>query len=222
MCVSMSFETNELQSLVEQSFLNSLDRTHIPEYNPIRERRLWYPRNQGTKRDKANAEVERMGAAAVAKGMSKDSVDSFYQRKGSADWYAFEARNGFDKPLPPSGLRTESANMCVEATIGIRLTRLQEEPQWGERSFDASRSPQPDLNQGPSAYHCECMYANRKHDSISMCARESRDTVLLHHQEESACAIGSPIPFVCGPTVVKAFMTIAPTNVDDFGSGPAL
>jgi hypothetical protein len=51
-----------------------------------------------------------MEAAAVSKGLPKESVNSFYQRKGTQDWEEFERRNGFDKDKPPSGERIEGEN----------------------------------------------------------------------------------------------------------------
>ena len=52
-----------------------------------------------------------MEAAAIRKGLPKESVNSFYQRVGSQDWIEFEKRNGFDKEIPPSGLRVEQENV---------------------------------------------------------------------------------------------------------------
>ena len=46
-----------------------------------------------------------MEAAAIAKGLPKESVDSFYQKKGTQEWIDFERRNGFDLALNPAGPR---------------------------------------------------------------------------------------------------------------------
>jgi hypothetical protein len=40
-----------------------------------------------------------MEAAAVAKGLPKESVDSIYQKKGTPAWDAYELRNGFKEPV---------------------------------------------------------------------------------------------------------------------------
>ena len=46
----------------------------------------------------------------MAKGLPKESVNSFYQRKGTQDWKDFEHRNGFDLEICPAGLRVDGEN----------------------------------------------------------------------------------------------------------------
>ncbi|KAM0554961.1 hypothetical protein ACHAPJ_006699 [Fusarium lateritium] len=65
-------------SLLEQVILRNLGRDSVPEYTPTRERQSWYPRNAGFKRAKAEAELERMIAAAKAKGLDSSAIDSIY------------------------------------------------------------------------------------------------------------------------------------------------
>lgn len=79
--------------------LRGLGRESVPEFKPTRERKFWYPRNAGFKRAYAEAELERMIAAAKAKGLDENSVDSVYLRKGTKEWEEFEKRNGFDKEV---------------------------------------------------------------------------------------------------------------------------
>ena len=57
------------------------------------------PRNAGFKRKKAEAELERMIAAAKAKGLDESAVDSIYLRQGTKEFEEFEKRNGFDKEV---------------------------------------------------------------------------------------------------------------------------
>ena len=94
--VSLALGTGSLtsQSVVEQAILRSLGRTSIPDFKPLRPRQKWYPRNQGGNRARAPDELARMEAAAIAKGLTKESVDSLYQKKGTQEWIDFERRNG--------------------------------------------------------------------------------------------------------------------------------
>jgi hypothetical protein len=97
---------------LEQVILNNLGRESIPEYKPTRERKSWFPRNAGFKRAKAQEELERMIAAAKARGLEESSVDSIYLRKGTKEFDEFERRNGFDKePNPVNGLLMEQHPM---------------------------------------------------------------------------------------------------------------
>lgn len=97
---------------MEQVILNNLGRESIPEYKPTRERKSWFPRNAGFKRAKAQEELERMIAAAKARGLDESSVDSIYLRKGTKEFDEFERRNGFDKePNPVNGLLMEQHPM---------------------------------------------------------------------------------------------------------------
>lgn len=97
-----------MQSLLEQVILRNLGRESVPEFKPTRERMCWYPRNAGFKRAKAEAELERMVAAAKAQGFDEASVDSLYQRRGTREFADFERRNGFDKEInAESGLLME-------------------------------------------------------------------------------------------------------------------
>lgn len=65
----------------------------------MRERKFWYPRNAGFKRAKAEGELTRMIAAAKAKGLDENAVDSIYQRRGTKEFEDFERRNGFKLPI---------------------------------------------------------------------------------------------------------------------------
>lgn len=87
------------KSLLEQVILRGLGRDSVPEFKPTRERKFWYPRNAGFKRAKAEGELERMIAAAKAKGLDESTVDSIYQRRGTKEFEEFERRNGFDKQV---------------------------------------------------------------------------------------------------------------------------
>ena len=88
-----------LSTLLEQVILRGLGRDSLPEWKPTRERRSYYPRNAGFKRAYAEIELERMIAAAKAKGLDEDAVDSIYLRRGTKEFEEFERRNGFDKQV---------------------------------------------------------------------------------------------------------------------------
>jgi hypothetical protein len=79
--------------------LQSVDSYPVPEFKPTRERKFWYPRNAGFKRDKAEAELQRMIAAAKAQGLDESTVDSIYVQRGTKEFEEFERRNGFDKEV---------------------------------------------------------------------------------------------------------------------------
>jgi hypothetical protein len=101
-----------IKSLLEQVILRNLGRESVPEYKPVRERKFWYPRNAGFKRAKAQDELKRMLAAAKAKGLSEDAVDSIYLRQGTKEFEEFEKHNGFDKEInEESGLLMEQHTM---------------------------------------------------------------------------------------------------------------
>ena len=76
-----------------------MGRESVPEFKPTRERKFWYPRNAGFKRAKAEVELQRMIAAAKAKGLDESSVDSIYLKRGTKEFEEFEKRNGFDKEV---------------------------------------------------------------------------------------------------------------------------
>jgi len=95
-------------TLLEQVILNGLGRKSLPEWKPTRERQYWYPRNAGFKRAYAKVELERLEAAAKAKGLDVGTVDSLYQRRGTKEFEDFERRNGFMLPInPDKGLLME-------------------------------------------------------------------------------------------------------------------
>lgn len=104
----MNLQLTSRQSLLEQVILRNLGRDSVPEYKPTRERRFWYPRNAGFKRAKAEAELERMIAAARSRGVDESAVDSIYLRRGTREWEEFEKRNGFDKAV------NEEAGLLME------------------------------------------------------------------------------------------------------------
>lgn len=91
------------QTLCEQVILRALDRTSIPEYKPTRPRLAHYPRTAYFKRARITEELQRMIAAAEAKGFSKDDVDSVYLN-GEAAILEHEKRNGYDKEYGPHGV----------------------------------------------------------------------------------------------------------------------
>lgn len=92
--------------------LRNLGRDSVPDFKPTRERRFWYPRNAGFKRAKADAELQRMVAAAKSKGLDERSVDSIYLRRGSKEFEEFEKRNGFDREINgESGLLMEQHSL---------------------------------------------------------------------------------------------------------------
>ena len=92
-----------LQSLCEQVILRALNRPCIPDYTPLRPRIHYYPRTAGFKRAKIQAELERLVAAAKAKGLDENHVDSVYL-KGEEAMREHERRNGYDLPVGPNGL----------------------------------------------------------------------------------------------------------------------
>ncbi|BCS22555.1 uncharacterized protein APUU_30780A [Aspergillus puulaauensis] len=99
-------------SLLEQVILRNLGRDSVPDFKPTRERKFWYPRNAGFKRAKADAELQRMVAAAKSKGLDERSVDSIYLRRGSKEFEEFEKRNGFDREINgESGLLMEQHSL---------------------------------------------------------------------------------------------------------------
>ena len=110
-------------SLVEQKILKSLGRTSVPDFKPLRPRKLYYPYRQDAKRPKAAEEVSRMEAAAVAKGLPKESVGSYYQKQGTPEFAEFERRNGFDLTLRP-----EEDGTPREAGPKSELNRPEELP----------------------------------------------------------------------------------------------
>lgn len=88
--------------------LRNLGCESVPGFEPTRERKFWYPRNAGFKRARAEGELQRMIAAAKAKGMDESSVDSIYLRRGTKEFEEFERHNGFDKVVNgESGLLME-------------------------------------------------------------------------------------------------------------------
>jgi hypothetical protein len=107
-----------LQSLLEQVILRNLGRESLPEWQPTRERMSWYPRNAGFKRAKAEGELQRMIAAAKAKGLDESSVDSVYLRRGTKEFEEFERRNGFDKPV------NEASGLLMVQHLGPDASRL--------------------------------------------------------------------------------------------------
>ncbi|EXJ95660.1 hypothetical protein A1O1_00782 [Capronia coronata CBS 617.96] len=100
-------------SLLEQVILRNLGRDAVPEFQPTRERKSWYPRNAGFKRAKAQDELKRMIAAAKSKGLDESTVDSIYLRQGTKEFEEFERRNGFDKDI-----NAETGLVMVQHTVG--------------------------------------------------------------------------------------------------------
>lgn len=91
-------------TLCEQVILRALGRTSIPEYVPTRPRLATYPRTAYFKRDRVPLEVERLVAAAKAKGLGPESVDSVYLR-GVEAVLEHERRNGYDRPWGVNGVQ---------------------------------------------------------------------------------------------------------------------
>lgn len=92
--------------------MRGLGRTSLPEWSPTRERKFWYPRNQGFKRAYAEAEVERLVNHYKRRGLPASAVDSIYQKKGTKEWDDFIKGNGFDLEENPAG------NLMVQHPIG--------------------------------------------------------------------------------------------------------
>ncbi|EJU05252.1 hypothetical protein DACRYDRAFT_46009 [Dacryopinax primogenitus] len=88
-------------SLVEQLILDRLGRTSLPEWHITAPRRTFYPRNYTVRASRVPEELERMIAAARAKGLGPESVDSIYL-KGEEAIREHERRNGFDLPDGPN------------------------------------------------------------------------------------------------------------------------
>lgn len=86
--------------------LRNLDRTSIPEYKPTRPRLTFYPRTAYFKRERVEAELKRLIAAAEAEGKDASSVDSVYLR-GEEAIKVHERRNGYDKAIGPTGVVTD-------------------------------------------------------------------------------------------------------------------
>lgn len=80
-----------------------MKRESIPEYKPTRERISYYPRTAFFKRERVKIELERMIAAAEARGGPADDVDSVYLR-GEEAIKEHERRNGYDKAYGPNGV----------------------------------------------------------------------------------------------------------------------
>jgi len=95
-------------TLCEQVILRALNRTSIPEYKPTRPREVSYPRTAYFKRNRVPDELERMVAAARAKGLGLESVDSVYLR-GEAAILEHDRRNGYDKPVGVHGVVLDGA-----------------------------------------------------------------------------------------------------------------
>jgi len=91
-------------TLAEQVILHHLGRTSIPEYIPLRPRISYYPRNGFFKRARVADELERMIAAAKARGLPPESVGSIYQGT-EEEIREHEKRNGYDKPWGPKGVQ---------------------------------------------------------------------------------------------------------------------
>ncbi|RSH91555.1 hypothetical protein EHS25_009854 [Saitozyma podzolica] len=94
-------------SLLEQVILRNLGRDSIPEFKPTRERKFWYSRNITFKLNRVEGELERMIAAAKARGLGPKDVDSLYLR-GEEAVEEFKRTNGLLLPVnEATGLHTE-------------------------------------------------------------------------------------------------------------------
>ena len=99
--------------------LNALSRTSIPEYIPTRPRVATYPRTAYFKRSRVRAELERMIAAATARGEGPESVDSVYLR-GEEAIREHERRNGYDKEWGVNGVQQKAGDGTVYVPEGRR------------------------------------------------------------------------------------------------------
>jgi len=90
-------------TLCEQVILRALGRDSVPEFKPTRPREVYFPRTFTFKRARVQEELDRLVAAAKAKGLPADSVDSIYLR-GEEFIKEHEKRNGYDRPHGPGGL----------------------------------------------------------------------------------------------------------------------
>ncbi|KAJ7268433.1 hypothetical protein C8J57DRAFT_1325134 [Mycena rebaudengoi] len=83
------FITHALLTLCEQVILRALGRDSVSEFKPTRPREVYFPRTFTFKRARVQEELDRLVAAAEAKGLPADS---------------HEKRNGYDRPHGPGGL----------------------------------------------------------------------------------------------------------------------
>ncbi|KZT58321.1 hypothetical protein CALCODRAFT_495048 [Calocera cornea HHB12733] len=90
-------------SLCELYILNALGKKRIPpsEWHIAAPRKVYYPRNYTFKKARVEQELERMLAAAAAKGLGPESVDSVYLRS-EAELREHEKRNGLAAPPGPN------------------------------------------------------------------------------------------------------------------------
>jgi len=93
-------------TLCEQVILRQMGRESIPEYKRTRETMRQYPRTAYFKRARVADELQRMIAAAKAKGLGPESVGSVYL-KGDEAIKEHERRNGYDVPFGASGVSLE-------------------------------------------------------------------------------------------------------------------
>jgi hypothetical protein len=96
--------------------LRALNRTSIPEYIPTRPRESFYPRTAYFKREKVKPELDRMIAAAIAKGLPASSVDSVYLR-GEEAIAEHERRNGYDKAFGRNGVERWMGDKAMVAPV---------------------------------------------------------------------------------------------------------
>lgn len=100
------------QTLAEQVILRALGRDSVPEFKPTRPRITFYPRTAYFKREKVKDELDRMIAAAKARGLTEDSIDSVYL-KGEEAIAEHEKRNGYDKTWGPNGVASTMGDNIV-------------------------------------------------------------------------------------------------------------
>lgn len=96
-----------------------MGRESIPEYIPTRPRESFYPRTAFFKREKVKPELDRLIAAAKAKGLDVSSVDSVYLR-GDEAIREHERRNGYDKAFGRNGVERWMGDKAMVAPEGNR------------------------------------------------------------------------------------------------------
>lgn len=110
MVVDATLSAND-QSLVERAILKNLGRDSLPEWKITRPRANYHPRTDGFRRARVKEELDRMIAAAKAKGLDESAVDSIHLR-GEAAIKEHEHRHAYDLPLGPGGLRMDPLKMA--------------------------------------------------------------------------------------------------------------
>ena len=84
---------------------------------------IYFPRTFTWKRAKIQEELDRMIAAAAAKGLPSSTVESLYL-KGADVIREHERRNGYDRPHGPGGISETSQDPVGKAYSARRKLEL--------------------------------------------------------------------------------------------------